>query len=290
MLTAVIRGVSPRIGECQLTYMERQAIDYEKACQQHSEYQRFLEAQGLNVISLPPELDFPDGVFVEDTAVVVEEVAVVCIPARQSRRGEVHSLAGVLENFRALKFLEGAATLEGGDVIIHDKTCFVGSSGRTNQQGVQQLREILRPYDYDVRSVPITGCLHLSTGASSLGERTILANPDWIDVSAFSGYEIVPVPPHEPWAANLLHFGNSIVMPAAFPDTGKLLQERGFDVHTVDISEFMKAEAGVTCMSLIFEPEAGQPGVLANEIAGEEIRRSECYASQARRGAVAAKD
>lgn len=267
MLTAVLRGVSPRIGQCQLTYLERQAIDYTKACRQHRSYQKFLGSLGINVISLPAESDFPDGVFVEDTAVVVDELAVICVPARPSRRNEIHALARLLEQYRELRFLKESATLEGGDVILDGKTCFVGISGRTNQEGVRQLQEILAPFNYEVRGVHVEGCLHLSTGASSLGSNTILANPKWVDVSALSGYEVIPVPSAEPWAANLIRVGRDVLMPDTFPETRALLEDRGFIVHTTDISEFMKAEAGVSCMSLIFESQPASAAISSGQYA-----------------------
>lgn len=283
MLTAVLRGVSPHIEQCQLTYMERQAIDYEKACRQHRDYQKCFESFGINVIALPAEAGFPDGVFVEDTAVVLDEVAVICVPARPSRRNEIHALAHLLERYRLLMFLRDSATLEGGDVIRDGKTCFVGISGRTNREGVQQLREILGSFNYEVKVVPVEGCLHLSTGASSLGGKTILANPKWVNVSAFTGYEIIPVPPAEPWAANLVRIGKDVLMPDTFPETRALLEDRGFIVHATNISEFMKAEAGVTCMSLIFESQPNSTRISIGEYANVDTSIRECIVTEGQR-------
>lgn len=255
MLTAITRRVSPRIGDCELTFLTRQPIDVSRAIEQQQAYEDCLRRLGVRVVSLPAEPEMPDSVFVEDTAVVVNEVAVVAMMGAAKRRSELPSLTKVLSNYRPLKFLNHSSTLEGGDVVHIGRSLYVGVSGRTNREGVTQLREILEPYDYQVRPVEVRACLHLSTGCSYAGPNTVLANPDWVDTSQFEGLEVIPVSPVEPWAANTLVIGDRIVVGSAYPKTRALLEERSFKVESLDISEFEKAEAGLTCLSLIFDSD-----------------------------------
>lgn len=258
MLTVLTREVSPTIGNCLLTFMHRQSIDYDQACEQHRNYRAVLQELGLNVISLPGLPDLPDAVFIEDTAVVLDEIAVVCLPAVKDRRPELASVIDVLRQYRSLRFLTPPATLEGGDIVLKGTTIFVGNSSRTNLEGVTQLRQIVEPLGYEVKLVKVSGCLHLSTGASWLGGDTMLVNPNWIDVSGFAGCRIIPVPESEPWGANVVKIGDRLVMPATFVSTQALLQQHGFLTIAVNVSEFLKAEGGVTCMRLMFSHNGNQ--------------------------------
>lgn len=253
MLTAITRRVSPCIDNCQLTYLPRQPIDVTKAARQQEAYERLLADLGLHVISLPAEPDLPDAVFVEDTAVVTDELAVVTTMGSALRRPEVESISSILAKYRLVQRINGAGMLDGGDVVKAGRTLFVGVSRRTNMRGVFQLREILEPYNYVVKAVEVNGCLHLSTGCGFIGQKTFLANCSWIDVSPFEGFDIVDVSTTEPWAANALTLANHVLISASCPRTAARLRERGFSVIDVDISELEKAEGGLTCMSLIFK-------------------------------------
>jgi dimethylargininase len=196
----------------------------------------------------------PDAVFIEDTAIVVDELAVIARMGALRRRDEVKSLITVLANYRPLEFLESPATLEGGDVIRIGRTLYVGESSRTNAEGIAQLRAILAPYDYDVRAVKVNGCLHLSTGCSYLGRGAVLLNRSWIDARPFEWAEIIDAPAREPWAANILSIGEVALLSSGYPQTRVLVEQHGFQVDILDISEFEKAEAGLTCMSLTLNP------------------------------------
>jgi dimethylargininase len=253
MLTAITRRVSPCIRTCELTYLTRRPIDIRKARQQQQAYERVLSDLGLHVISLPAEQELPDAVFIEDTAVITDEVAVVTIMGCAARRREVDSISPLLEKYRVLHSINGAGVLEGGDVVQVGRTLFVGVSTRTNENGIAQLSEIVTPYGYEVRPVQVKGCLHLSTGCGFIGQNTILANPSWVDLSPFEGFEIINVSPSEPWGANALTLADHVLISAASPQTAARVRERGFRVLTVDISEFEKAEGGLTCLSLIFK-------------------------------------
>jgi dimethylargininase len=251
MLTAVTRKVSPAMNRCELSYLERVPIAIAKAAQQHEQYEECLRAMGAEVISLPAEPELPDSVFVEDPAVVVDEVAILTRPGAESRRREGDSLAGTLARFRPLLRIEAPGTLEGGDVMRAGKTIYVGASARSNEVGIAQLAEALRDFGYAVKPVGVHGCLHLKSGCCYLGDGVALANREWVDVEALAGLRIVDVAADEPWAANVLTIGLMALMPEGFPRTAEIVEKLGWKVLTVDISELRKAEAGVTCSSLI---------------------------------------
>jgi dimethylargininase len=250
---AVTREVSPAMNRCELSYLDRVEIDVVKAAEQHRQYEACLRGMGAEVISLPAEPELPDSVFVEDPAVVVEEIAILTRPGAESRRREGETLAKTLARFRPLRWIEAPATLEGGDAMRAGRTLYVGASARTNPAGIAQLAQELKAYGYTVAPVEVRGCLHLKSACCYLGDGTVLANRAWADTAALEGMRIVDVAPDEPWAANVLTIGPVALMPAGFPATAEIVERLGWKVRTVDISELRKAEAGVTCSSLIFE-------------------------------------
>jgi dimethylargininase len=253
MLTAITRAISPALNRCELEYLDRRPIDLARAAAQHAAYERFLEEMGARLISLPAEPDLPDSVFVEDPAIVLDEVAVLTRMGAASRRGETESLAKALAPFRPLRHIEPPATLEGGDVLRIGRTLFVGASARTNAEGIAQLRRALAPFSYEVQAVDVRRCLHLKSAVTYLGEGAILINRDLIDPAPLARYRMIDVAPGEPWAANTLALGGVVLIPAAWPETAATLRREGFTVRPIDISELMKAEAGLTCSSLIFD-------------------------------------
>jgi dimethylargininase len=255
MLQALTRHVSPTFASCELTFLVRQPIDVAKAIAQHRAYEACLTELGAKIISLPADPRFPDGVFVEDPAIVLDEVAVITRPGAESRRGETESLAQALAPFRELRHIQAPATLEGGDVVHVGKILYVGLSRRTNREGIAQLTEILRPFGYRVVAVEVNGCLHLKSGACWAGGDVILANRQWIDAAAFHDFKMLDVAGDEPSAADVLPIGGELLVPANFPLTSEILQGAGIKVRPIDVSELQKAEAGVTCMSLLFETQ-----------------------------------
>ena len=256
MLTAITREVSSSINNCELSFHARQPIDVAKAIAQHEAYRDCLAELGVRVVSLPAEPELPDAVFVEDPAVVVDEVAVISIMGAPSRRPEARSLADALSRYRPIKFLVEPATLDGGDVLCVGRLVFAGLSQRTNWKGIAQLHGVLRALDYEVQPVEVRGCLHLKSACSYVGNNTLLINRSWIDAERFRGFELMDVPDDEPAAGNALLIKDVVIIPALFPKTRASLEERGLRVRTIDLSELQKAEAGVTCTSLIFNHEA----------------------------------
>ncbi len=253
MLTAITREVSPNIGDCELSFHPRQPIDLGRAIGQHKAYEDCLADLGVNIISLPAKPQLPDAVFVEDAAVVVDEIAIITNMGAPSRRPETKCVAEALRPYRPFRFLTEPATLDGGDVVRIGHSVFVGLSRRTNREGFAQLHDLLRPFAYDVQSVHLDGCLHLKSACSYIGRETILVNRFWIDGERLGEYELLDVPEDEPAAANALLLGDVVIIPASFPKTAALLEERNFSVRILDVSELQKAEAGLTCCSLIFD-------------------------------------
>lgn len=253
MLHAITRKISPRLAECELAFLTREPIDLAKAAAQHRDYELCLAELGAEVHSLPAEPDLPDSVFVEDPAVVLDEVAVICRMGAPSRRPETESLAAALSRFRDLRWMEAPGTLEGGDVVRMGKTLYVGLSGRTSRAGIEQLADLIRPFGYTSVPVEVRGCLHLKTACCALDDGTVLAAPALIDAPALGDLKILEVPLEEPWGADVLRIGETLLASAQFPRTADLLERRGYRVRRLDVSELHKAESGVTCMSILFE-------------------------------------
>jgi dimethylargininase len=253
MLTAITRGVSPAIVNCELTFVARAPIDYAKTVEQHRAYEALLKSFGAKIFSLPAEPALADSMFVEDPAIVLDEVAVIFPLGSESRRAEAASIAKALAPFRELHYVNLPGTVEGGDILRIGKQLFVGLSKRTNAEGIRQLRSVVEKYHYTVTEVPVTGCLHLKSAVTSVGGNTLLGNRGWFDASRISGYQWIDVDAQEPHAANALAFGNSVILPASFPLTRARLEASGFEVMPLDISELQKAESGLTCSSLLFD-------------------------------------
>jgi dimethylargininase len=253
MLTAVTRLPGPELARCELTHLPREPIDHARALAQHGAYRDALRDAGVRVLELPADPSHPDGVFVEDQAVVLDEVAVLTSPAPPSRRGERAAVEAALTPFRSLLCIPPDANLEGGDVLHIDKTLFVGLTRRTSESGLRALADCVRPFGYKVVPVRVTGCLHLKSACCALDDRTLLVNRDWVETGPFSGLQLVDVVANEPYAANVLRLPGLILASAAYPATGELIRGLGYRVETIDVSELHKAESGLTCMSLLFE-------------------------------------
>ncbi len=253
MYIALTHKVSPNIVNCALTFQDRTPIDVELAVKQHDEYNDWLRRHGVKVIELDFNLDLPDSVFVEDTAVVVDEVAVATTMGVDSRRGEIPAMRQELAKYRPVKDIAPSGNLEGGDVVRVGKRFFVGLSSRTDAAGVASLAELLKPYGYRVEGVPMRKALHLKSAVSALNEETLFINREMVDPEPFAGYRLIDVPPEEPKSANFLKVNGVIMLPASHPRMAELLVGLGEEVEPIDISELQKTESGVTCSSIIFK-------------------------------------
>ncbi len=251
MTIAITREISPRFAECELTHIERTLIDLEVARDQHRAYVETLRKLGCKVIGLPAEPDLPDSVFVEDTAVILPEVGVITRPGADSRKPETESIIRALTPLIRLVRVDEPATVDGGDVLVLGKKIFIGLSTRSNREAIDQLNEILGEYGYSVHGAELHDCLHLKSAVTQVDEKTLLINKNWVDPSCFGKFDLIEVDPSEPHAANCLPIGNAIIFPTAFPKTCARLEQRGYQVVTVQVSELAKAEGAVTCCSLI---------------------------------------
>jgi dimethylargininase len=252
-LIALTREVSPAMARCELTHLPRTPIDVDLVVAQHAEYERALTQMGCAVRRLRTGKDLPDSIFIEDAAIVLDELAVMMRPGAVPRRAEVSVVADALRAYRALGWIEPPGTMDGGDVLRAGRTVLVGRSSRTNDAGIAQLSQLLAPHGYLVRTVEVRGCLHLKSAVTAVADHALLANRAWMaDNTALEPFEVIDVDPGEPGAANVARVGDRLLSAAAFPRTRERLEARGFAVVAVDVSEIAKAEGAVTCCSLLF--------------------------------------
>jgi dimethylargininase len=252
-LIALTRDVSETIANCELTHRERERIDVARAREQHLAYEEALRTAGCAVSRIAPAPELADAVFVEDTALAFDELAVITRPGAESRRPETVAVKASLAPHRDLACIQEPGTMDGGDVLAVGKRVFAGLSSRTNEAAIGQLRAILCPFGYSVDAVPVHGCLHLKSAVTALTDDVLLINRAWTRADAFHGLDLVDVHPFEPFAGNILRVGGQLIYPAEFPRTLERIERRGFAPHLVPAGELAKAEGGVTCCSLVFE-------------------------------------
>lgn len=253
MPLAITRGVSPRFNDCEITHIDRTPIDLDIAQRQHRGYVDALKRLGCDIVELPADTDLPDSVFVEDTAFILPEAAVITRPGADSRKPETEAIAQALSLHKKLLFLREPATLDGGDVLVVGKRIFIGISTRSNNEAVAQLNGLLGKFGYTVTGVRLNGCLHLKSAVTRVDDKTLLINRNWVDAGSFTDYGLIDVDPSEPYAANCLPIGEAVIFPASFPKTREKLEAHGFDIVSVEVDELAKAEGAVTCCSLIAE-------------------------------------
>ncbi len=251
---ALTRLPSPRIAEAELTHLDRVPIDMALADAQHAAYCAALAGAGAEVATLPALDEHPDCTFVEDVLVSLPEVSILCRPGAASRQGEVSAIEAHLPTGRPVARIAPPGTVDGGDVLRVGRTLYIGRSTRTNDEGIGQLAAIVARFGYATIPVTVPGALHLKTAVTALTPDLLLINPEWIDATAFAAFARITVDPVEPFAGNSVRVGNVIFMQADHARTAARVAAAGFDVRLVDISEFAKAEAGLTCMSVIVSP------------------------------------
>jgi dimethylargininase len=248
-----LREVSPSLVRCELSFLERAPIDPERARQQHAHYAAELADLGCSLEWLDPLPSNADAVFVEDTAVVLPEVAVITRPGVASRRNEVESVAASLATHRPLRRIVAPGCLEGGDVVRIGRNLYVGASGRSNAAGIEQLAQALAPFGYRVQGVAMRDCLHLKSACTFIAPDILVVNPAWVDPRVFDARTLVEVAEGEAFAANTLTVQGVTLLSAAFPRTERRLNDAGVTTRALDVSELQKAEAALTCMSLMLD-------------------------------------
>ena len=256
-LLAVTHTPPPALERGERTFVSRAPIDFPLALRQHAAYCALLENCGAKVITLDVNREHPDAVFVEDTAVVLDEIAVMASPGAESRRAETPGIEQALRNFRDVRRIDLPATLDGGDVVVAGRTILVGASARTSEAGARALQEFTAPFGYVVRRVPLRDCLHLKSACCALPDGRLLVNPHWLDRATLDGFDLLPIPPDEPFAADFATVGEIVIVSATNPLTARMIRGLGFDVRATPLTEFEKAEGGVTCLSIIFRVACG---------------------------------
>jgi dimethylargininase len=248
-----MREVSLSISKCEITNITRKPIDPQEARIQHEKYAQNLRDLGYKIHLIEADETLPDSAFIEDTAVVLEELAVITHPGASSRRGETKAVSEALSIYRDLEFIGESGTLDGGDVLRSGKTLFVGKSCRSSAVGIINLRDIVEPHGYEVIGVPVTGCLHLKSAATLVDDNTLLVNPSWVDPADFgSDMELITVDPSEPYGANTLRVNGGLLYSISYPNTRRKLESRGLEVVAIDLSELAKAEGNISCCCIPF--------------------------------------
>jgi dimethylargininase len=247
--TALVRYPGPRLAAGMVTHVSRRQVNAGRARRQHEEYVSALAAAGWRIRPVTPADDQPDAVFVEDTVVVCDDLALLARPGARQRRAEVHGAEkAVRELGLELARIEAPATLDGGDVLQVGDTVYVGRSGRTNEEAFCQVARLLGALGRRVVSVAVTGCLHLKSAMTALPDGTLIGLPDRVDTSVLPGLRVAP----EPTGAHVLPLGDGrVLLAASAPRTAERLTAEGYDVATVDISEFEALEGCVTCLSVL---------------------------------------
>jgi len=252
MKIAILRTPPPDLEQCELTHLGRTSIDRALAAAQHENLAQILSDRNYTVITLPPVPGLPDSAFVEDTALILPEAAILLPLGTASRTAESELMRATLEElFGIVRSIPASAKIEGGDILRIGKQIFVGISTRTELAGAEALAGIAGEWGYEVSTVEVSGSLHLKTAVTAPDDASVLLNPDWVDRGAFADKDIIEVDGSEPFAANILRLGSKLVAHEGFPLTIGRLKNAGFDVIETDISEFLKAEAGLTCLCLI---------------------------------------
>ena len=250
---AFTREISPAIEHCELTHLDRTSIDVNRARTEHAAYEAVLRQLGYDVRRLSAGADMGDSVFIEDTAVVLDELAVITRPGAESRRAETAAVAAAVREFRPLATILAPGTFDGGDVLRIGRRLLVGAGYRSNDAGIRQLRAMVGSQGYEVEAVSFEGCLHLKSAASHVADDVVLLNPAWLSAARFDSFRIIEIDPLEPFAANALRVGDGIIYSEEHPRTLERLTAAGLKVYPVPAGELAKAEGGVTCCSLLLE-------------------------------------
>lgn len=256
MTIALLREIPDSIASCELTHLARESIDLIRARTQHEAYCQCLEELGCTVEWIKADHNSPDCVFVEDTVVAVAELAVMTNPGAPSRRGELPAVEATLGQYRPVAHVEAPGTLDGGDVLQIGEKIYVGQTARSNMVGIEQLRRLLSPHGYEVITTPVEGCLHLKSACTLAAPDRVLVNPAWVDPAIFD-LNTIEIDPTEPYAANVLLLGETLVADLRFPRTCERLHACGIEPVLLDNGELAKAEGALTCCSVILAESEG---------------------------------
>lgn len=229
--------------------------NYENAIKQHEKYVETLKSCGVNVTELEPLEDFPDSCFMEDVAVVTRKCAIITNPGAESRKGEEKSVIEVLKKFYdedKIEYIKAPGTLEGGDVMMVGDHFYVGLSARTNEEGIRQFISILEKYGLTGSAVPLKEVLHLKTGLAYLENNNLLVAGEFVDSPVFEKFNKIVIDENELYSANCIWVNDYVLVPEGYPKTKAAIEKAGYEVKTVDTSEYRKIDGGLSCLSLRF--------------------------------------
>jgi len=247
---AIVRIVADTYDQC--VTKQSESIDVALAKEQHAKYCSELERIGLQLIRIEADNNLPDCCFVEDAAIVVDNIAIITHPGAESRRKETEAVEKVISKFKTIHRVVSPATIDGGDVLKIGMKIFIGLSERTTQYAIDQVAEIIRPRGYEVIAVPIHHTLHLKSVVTALSDSQIIISAGHLDETTFEGFRKIVVPHEESYAANCLSVNNTIFIPAGYPITKSLIEGMGFSTIELENSEFKKGDGALTCMSILF--------------------------------------
>ncbi len=244
--TALVRPPGTHFPQAISDHPQKKGIDQSRALVQHQSYVDALKLAGGKILSLPPEDLLPDSTFVEDTAFVFGKTAFLCSAKEETRRNEVESVAQVLKD--PLEIVNLEPYIDGGDILNTPQAIYIGLSKRSDERAIQSLSQKI---DKEIVPVPVVKGLHLKSAVSYLGNNVLLINPERVESGAFKNFQWIEVEAKDSYAANCLALGNQIIMPAGFSTVREKMLQHGFETVEVEMSEFEKADGGVTCLSLI---------------------------------------
>jgi len=249
---AIARKPGPDFSQGLTTSVNKEPPKYEILVNQHEEYIAALKSIGLEVILLEALPDHPDAYFVEDTAVVAANVAVITNPGADARKGEEETIAPVLAKYRKTEKIRPPGSVDGGDVLQVGNHFFIGVSERTNPEGASQLGRILTGSGYTYTTIAVGEGLHFKSSVNYVGKNTLLITDDFTGHDQFKQYDTIIVGREESYAANTLFVNDHLLIPRGYPGTGKKLEALGFKIVELDTSEVRKMDGGLTCMSIRF--------------------------------------
>ncbi|MDH5438284.1 MAG: arginine deiminase family protein [Candidatus Bathyarchaeota archaeon] len=247
---AIVRPVPASYNRCVRTNVER--INVALAKRQHAEYCKTLQKLGLELIWIEGDDTLPDSCFVEDTAVIFDEKAVICNMSIRSRASEVVEVAKVLEELKETYYIKPPAIIDGGDVLKIENRVFVGLFQRTNLEAIRQLRNILENSNFEIFPVKVHYLLHLKSACTYLGNDYVIVSKGHFDIDVLGDVRKIVVPRGEEYAADCLALKETVLMAKGYPQTKKLIEKEGFFVKELEISEFHKGEGALTCLSIMW--------------------------------------
>lgn len=249
---AIVREVPDAYAECLTLEAIEVPIDVPKAREQHAHFCAILAGLGLEVTRLEADESLPDCCFIEDTAVLVDDLAILTNPGAPSRIKEVEAVEQALRGIKPLAKILPPGTLDGGDVLVIGKTIYIGQSTRTNEAGIRQFAALVEPNGYTVVSVPVSGLLHLKSAVTYLGNGQVILAPAYVDPSYFKEYHLLKLSEAEAYCANCLNVNGTILMPEGYEQVKKQIENLGFPVIELDMSEFKKGDGALTCKALLY--------------------------------------